>query len=137
MKKSLLVFLAVFICLGINACSENSDLVEVEVPTSVSAFRNFPEVPVKVDTALNLQILFQTENGCGRYSRVDTATVGKTFRLQYFVKYPVEGSDVVCSEVSKPLVFTKPFRPGEAGTYRFRIWKTGEEYEEKTIEVVE
>lgn len=120
---------------GIYACTESSKLQEVESPVAVSEFRNFPSTTVSVDSPINLQVLFQTANGCGRFSRVDTATVGKEFTLQYFVKYPIDDADVVCSDISKPLVFTIPFRPREAGTYRFRIWKDVNAYEEKTIVV--
>jgi len=131
-----------FLCLvgslfALGSCTGSSELVEVEMPLAVSGYRSFPEKAVQVDTSIVLQALFQTSNGCGRFSRVDTATVGTVFTMTYYAKYPVEGSDVVCTDISKPLVFRKTFSPRGAGTYTFRFWKSETEFEEKLIVVEE
>ncbi|MBA9079467.1 MULTISPECIES: hypothetical protein [Rufibacter] len=127
---------AVLSLAAFTACDKTSELFEVEMPLAVSDTRNFPERPVRVDTTITLQALFTPENGCGRRSRIDTATVSRVFTMKLYVKYPEEGSDVVCTDVARPLYHTISFRPKETGKYEFRFWKSDTEYLTKTIEVV-
>ncbi|MGV3539551.1 MAG: hypothetical protein ACO1OQ_07040 [Rufibacter sp.] len=119
------------------ACDRTSELFEVEMALPVSETKNFPTTVVEVDTAITLQALFQPSNGCGRNSRLDTATVDNTFTLKYYVKYPEPGSDVICTDVAKPLYYTIRFNPQKEGTYQFRFWRSGtDDYLTKSIEVV-
>lgn len=135
--KTKAIFLSLAAGLALfSACEELPDLIYgAEEPLAITDTQNFPAKVVPVDTTITLKALFQPKNGCGQRSRIDTATVGKVFTMTFYVKYPEEGSDVLCTDVARPLYHTITFRPKEVGTYEFKFWQEGNTYLTKTITV--
>ncbi|WP_210490481.1 hypothetical protein [Rufibacter aurantiacus] len=129
-QNRLTAFLASAVLLlgTVAACTETSQLEEVVKPVPVEKTDGFPRVPVKVDTVLTLRVLYRPENGCGRYSRVDSVKTTQQTDIQIFAAYPIEEQNAVCADVSNLNSFTFRFRTTTPGVHRFRFWQADNKY---------
>ncbi|RNI22466.1 hypothetical protein [Rufibacter latericius] len=119
---------AIALCLGVVACTETSQLEEVVLPVPAEETAGFPRGPIKADTTLTLKVLYRPENGCGRFSRVDSVKTGQRTDIQIFVAYPTEDQEAVCADIAKLVTYSFQYRPATPGIHRFRFWQADNSY---------
>ncbi|ALJ00309.1 hypothetical protein [Rufibacter tibetensis] len=122
-KKVKLVAAVLFLVGTVAACTEKSELQEVVLPAPVEETVGFPRVPVKVDTTLNLRVLFRPNNGCGRFSRADSVLTPSGTNITIYAAYPVEDLQAVCADISKQISFTFRYKFTTPGWHKFRFWQ--------------
>ncbi|WP_207431174.1 hypothetical protein [Sabulibacter ruber] len=110
------------------ACTETSQLEEIELPVPIEETAGFPRVPVNQDTTLTLRVLYRPDNGCGRFSRADSTAAPLQTHLRLFAAYPVEDQQAVCTDISKLVTFTFRFKATTVGVHKFRFWQADNTY---------
>ncbi len=133
--KAKLAAAAVFLLGTMAACAEKSELIEVVLPAPVEETQGFPRVPVKVDTTLNLKVLFRPTNGCGRFFRADSVQTNGGTNITIYAAYPEEDLQAVCADISKQILFTFRYRFSTPGWHKFRFWQADNTFLVDSVEV--
>ncbi|WP_205503256.1 hypothetical protein [Rufibacter psychrotolerans] len=129
------VWAAVLLLAAGTACTQTSQLEEVELPVAIEETVGFPKVAVTKDTTLNLKVLYRPTNGCGRFSRADSLVAPLQTTLRLFVSYPADDQQAVCADLARPVAFTFRFKATAVGRHRFRFWQADNTYLEEYIDV--